>query len=58
MMARPLVIAHRGFSARLCGEHPQGYRAAVAAGADMIESDARLSRDGTVWSCHDATSTG
>ena len=55
MMARPLVIAHRGFSANYVENTLTAYRAAIAAGADLIETDARLSRDGTVWSCHDAT---
>lgn len=54
-MKRPLVIAHRGFSARYIENTLTAYRAAVAAGADIVESDARLSKDGQVWSCHDAT---
>jgi len=54
-MNRPLVIAHRGFSARHIENTMTAYRAAIAAGADLVESDARLSKDGEVWSCHDAT---
>ena len=55
MMARPLVIAHRGFSSDYVENTLTACRAAMDAGADLIETDARLSRDGTVWSYHDAT---
>jgi glycerophosphoryl diester phosphodiesterase len=54
-MTRTLAIAHRGFSARYPENTLTAYRAAVRAGADIVESDARLSKDGIVWSCHDAT---
>ena len=54
-MTRTLAIAHRGFSARFPENTLTAYREAVRAGADLIESDARLSRDGVVWACHDAT---
>jgi glycerophosphoryl diester phosphodiesterase len=44
--ARPIVIAHRGAS----GERPEhtllGYRLAIAEGADFIEPDLVLTRDG------------
>jgi glycerophosphoryl diester phosphodiesterase len=54
-MTQPLIIAHRGYSARY-GENTQSaYRGAIDAGADIIESDARLSKDGYVYACHDAT---
>ena len=54
-MTRTLAIAHRGFSARYPENTLTAYRAAIEAGADLVESDARLSRDGVVWCCHDAT---
>lgn len=54
-MTRTLAIAHRGFSARFSENTLTAYRAAIEAGADLVESDARLSKDGIVWSCHDAT---
>jgi glycerophosphoryl diester phosphodiesterase len=54
-MTRPLAIAHRGYSARFPENTLTAYRAAIEAGADLIESDARLSKDGAVWACHDAT---
>lgn len=54
-MHPPLVIAHRGYSARYTENTQSAYHGAVAAGADVVESDARLSRDGVVFACHDAT---
>ena len=47
-MTRPLIVAHRGYSARYTENTLTAYRAAIAAGADVVESDARLSKDGTV----------
>ncbi len=53
--SRLQVIAHRGNSFY----HPENtltaFREAVAAGADMVELDARLSADGTLYCLHDAT---
>lgn len=54
-MTQPLVIAHRGFSSRYVENTLSAYRGAIDIGADIIESDARLSRDGFVFACHDAT---
>jgi glycerophosphoryl diester phosphodiesterase len=54
-MTHPLVIAHRGFSARFVENTLTAYRGAIGIGADIVESDARLSRDGVVFACHDAT---
>src|SRR5205814_5101727 len=52
---RCLVIAHRGAS----GTHPENtlaaFRRAVELGADMIELDVQLTRDGEVVVFHDAT---
>ena len=50
---RLLIVAHRGSSA---GNVPcntmTAYRAALAQGADMIEVDANISSDGTLYSFH------
>ena len=52
-MKRPLIIAHRGLS----GEYPEhtlaGYRAAIAAGADFIEPDLVLTKDGVLVARHE-----
>lgn len=50
-----LVVAHRGYSARYPENTVVGARAAIAACADLVEADARLSSEGTVFCCHDAT---
>ena len=47
------VAAHRGFSAR----HPEnsiaGFEAAIAAGADYVETDVRMTADGVLVCSHD-----
>lgn len=48
-----LIIAHRGYSAAQPENSLQAFDAAVAAGADFIETDPRLSLDGIVVCCHD-----
>lgn len=52
---RPLVIAHRGSS----GTHPENtlaaFKQAITDGADIIELDLRMTRDGHVVVLHDAT---
>lgn len=48
-----LVIAHRGFSARHPENSLKAFEAAIAAGADAIETDVRLSRDGVPMCSHD-----
>jgi glycerophosphoryl diester phosphodiesterase len=50
---RPLVIAHRGFSAKYPESTPAAFEAAIACGADFIETDVRLSNDGTLYCNHD-----
>ena len=50
---RPLVIAHRGFSAKHPENTPEAFEAAIASGADFIETDVRLSNDGTLYCSHD-----
>jgi glycerophosphoryl diester phosphodiesterase len=53
-MKRPLVIAHRGFSSAAPENSAVAIRRAVAARADMIELDIRLSGDGVPVVSHDA----
>lgn len=52
-MKRPIIIAHRGLS----GEYPEhtlaGYRAAIEAGADYIEPDLVLTKDGVLVARHE-----
>ncbi|MSP48752.1 MAG: hypothetical protein EXQ95_05425 [Alphaproteobacteria bacterium] len=48
-----LVIAHRGFSAAHVENSLEAFEAAIAAGADAIETDVRLSRDGVPVCSHD-----
>jgi len=52
--ARPLVFGHRG----ACGERPENtlasFELALAQGADVIETDVHLTRDGEVVVLHDA----
>jgi glycerophosphoryl diester phosphodiesterase len=53
-LPRPLIIGHRGFRARFPENTMGAFQAALAAGADMIEMDLRLSADGRVVVIHDA----
>jgi len=55
--SRPLVIGHRGFPARFPDNTLAGIAAALAAGADGVEVDARPCADG-VWVCHHDRSRG
>lgn len=51
---RPLAIAHRG-GALLAPENTvEAFRAAEAAGAEIVETDVRLSADGVLVCLHDA----
>ncbi|MBZ5640708.1 MAG: glycerophosphodiester phosphodiesterase [Acidobacteriia bacterium] len=52
---RPSVVGHRGASARAPENTAASLRAGIAAGADAIEIDVRLSADGRVVVLHDAT---
>ena len=52
-LSRPLVIAHRGASLAYPENTLEAFEAAVLAGADMIELDARLSADGVAVVSHD-----
>lgn len=50
---QPFVVAHRGYSATHPENSPQAFDAAIATGADLIETDVRLSRDGVLVCNHD-----
>ncbi|GGM00388.1 glycerophosphodiester phosphodiesterase [Micromonospora yangpuensis] len=52
-MAEPLVFAHRGSSADLPEHTLAAYLRALADGADGLECDVRLSRDGHLVCVHD-----
>jgi glycerophosphoryl diester phosphodiesterase len=52
---RPLVIAHRGYSAVAPENTLPAFERAVAAGADLVELDYYHSRDGALVVLHDAT---
>ena len=54
-MSRPLIIGHRGASAVAPENTLAAFEAAIAAGADGIEFDVRLSRDGVPVVIHDET---
>jgi glycerophosphoryl diester phosphodiesterase len=54
-MAAPLVIAHRGASAAYPEHTRPAYEKALADGADGLECDVRLSRDGHLILMHDRT---
>ncbi len=50
---RTLIIGHRGFSAEYPDNSREGFEGAIAAGADLIETDIRESRDGVLVCVHD-----
>src|SRR5215212_10303508 len=54
-MREPLIIGHRGASAVALENTMAAFEAAIAAGADGIEFDVRLSRDGVPVIIHDDT---
>ena len=53
--ARPQVIAHRGASGYLPEHTLAGYELAVRMGADYIEPDLQITRDGQLVAIHDDT---
>ena len=53
-VARPLIFAHRGYSARAPENTLPAFEAAAAADVPGIELDVRLSRDGVPVVVHDA----
>jgi glycerophosphoryl diester phosphodiesterase len=54
-LGRPLVIAHRGASHDFAEHTLPAYVAAIDAGADGLEADVRLTRDGHLVCVHDRT---
>ena len=48
-----MVAGHRGDSANYPENTMAAFRAAIEAGADMIETDVRLTRDGVPVLIHD-----
>jgi glycerophosphoryl diester phosphodiesterase len=52
--SRSLIGAHRGDSAHWPENSQAAFESAIAAGADFIETDVRLTRDGVPVACHDA----
>ena len=54
-MKNPLIIAHRGASALAPENTLAAFRRAIADGAEGVEFDVRLSKDGAVVVFHDAT---
>ena len=53
----PIVIAHRGASGYLPEHTLGGYELAVKLGADYIEPDLQLTKDGVLVAMHDDTLT-
>ncbi len=49
----PLIGAHRGDSTHCPENSHAAFESAIAAGADFIETDVRLTRDGVPVACHD-----
>ena len=53
-LARPIVFGHRG----ACGERPENtlisFERALEQGADVLETDVHLTRDGEIVVLHDA----
>ncbi|QEL22302.1 cobalamin biosynthesis protein [Bosea sp. F3-2] len=54
---RPLAIAHRGGALLAPENTAEAFRAAAAAGAEMVETDLRLTADGHLVCLHDADLT-
>jgi len=53
----PIAIAHRGGALLAAENTAEAFRAAAAAGADMVETDLRLTADGELVCLHDADLT-
>lgn len=51
----PFVVAHRGFSSVYPENTLEAVQAAIDIGADAVEIDARISKDGVVYCLHDGT---
>ena len=53
--ARPMLVAHRGASAIVAEHTLEAYRTAIEGGADALECDVRMTRDGHLVCVHDRT---
>ncbi len=53
MKNKPLVIAHRGYSGKFPENTLAAFRGAIESGAQMIELDVHLTRDGALLVTHD-----
>ncbi|KAI1980978.1 hypothetical protein LOZ53_005775 [Ophidiomyces ophidiicola] len=51
----PQTIAHRGYSSKFPENSMNAFKHAIDVGANAIETDVHLSRDGVVVLCHDST---
>lgn len=58
MADKPLIIAHRGLSGEWPEHTLEGYQAAIEAGADIIEPDLVLTKDGILVARHENDITG
>ena len=52
---RPMLVAHRGASSTVAEHTLAAYEAAIESGADALECDVRLTRDGHLVCVHDRT---
>lgn len=52
---RPMIVAHRGASSEVAEHTLAAYERAIASGADALECDVRLTRDGHLVCVHDRT---
>ncbi|MFN2517512.1 MAG: glycerophosphodiester phosphodiesterase [Jatrophihabitantaceae bacterium] len=53
--ARPMVVAHRGASSGIAEHTIDAYVTAIESGADALECDVRMTRDGHLVCVHDRT---
>lgn len=53
--ARPMLVAHRGDSSSAAEHTLAAYESAIEAGADALECDVRMTRDGHLVCVHDRT---
>ena len=47
------IVAHRGYSARFAENSLAAFEQAIACGADLVETDVRMTRDGVLVCWHD-----
>ncbi|MDT4926298.1 MAG: glycerophosphoryl diester phosphodiesterase [Pseudonocardiales bacterium] len=52
---RPMLVAHRGASSQLAEHTLAAYEIALSSGADALECDVRMTRDGHLVCVHDRT---